>query len=266
MNTSIARKISPEIQRVIGVIENHFDDLCGFRKQEGTEFARGNVPFSISSAQPPQPNANMSGLLRLAMVGSPERTLQGEVFYAIRNIYGNSAVLEMKVSEWHKTRRNIDCVISPEAPKSLNGSIFIELGHYSTIQSSPEKMVLQKITTDFNSSQDLLKNNLGSILHVMFVTHVESFSPQTTCTNEGILDWPRLPGYFVQKWAGTSRLQSSSYKNGKIGKLADIENHLKHNMLKYYIGHVQGCDETVTLGNGILKASGRVDRFYSVSP
>lgn len=252
---------------VINVIERHFDDLCGLKVKAEQDIKEGNAPFSISSGAKSE-NPLQPGLLRLAMVGSAEKTLQGEVFYAIRKEWESKAVLEMKVSEWHDTHRNIDCVISPDFPNDLKGSTFIELGHYTTVQSKPAENVLKKIRDDFCASSCLFKSGLGQILHVMFVTQIDNITPNSVDLNRQVRDWPRLPGYFVKGWGAGSKLLKSTYrvpiKNENT--LNEVHKLLSRQLKPYYIGQVKGCRETVKLGLDGLDVTGRVDRFYCYLP
>lgn len=263
MNTIPNSKDRTDYLTVINVIENHFNGLCNSIKAPEQKILKGEVPFLIES-RPKSDISSQRGLLRLAMVGSPEKTLQGEVFYAIRKEWESQAVLEMKVSEWHRKRRNIDCVVSPNFPNDLQGSTFIELGHYATVQSNPAEVVLTKILGDFRASEDLLNSNLGPILHVMFVMHINKINQNSSVFIQGIRDWPRLPGYFVKGWSKNSKLIGATYKVQEKSLLSNIHEKLKEQLGPYYLGHVTGCEEQVDLGSGNLKAIGQVDRFYSL--
>ena len=136
------------------------------------------------------------GLFSRALVGSAERTLQGEVFHALRtSAYGTQTVLEANVSDWNDLlRRNIDVSVFDNYPAQKTGT-FIELGHYTHAQPNPPRNILIKIHEDFAKqlrSKQTLRNKQciatptscsGGTLHCMFVTALDSELPPNGVKN-----------------------------------------------------------------------------------
>ena len=216
------------------------------------------------------------GLFSRALVGSAERTLQGEVFHALRtSAYGTQTVLEANVSDWNDLlRRNIDVSVFDNYPAQKTGT-FIELGHYTHAQPNPPRNILIKIHEDFAKqlrSKQTLRNKQciatptscsGGTLHCMFVTALDSELPPNGVKKPGI-NWPPLLKYFADSsnpFANTlvtidSTLAGTGSKTSR-GKHFDA-------MGALYLGCVEGVPETVQLG--ALSVTGRVDRFYCYLP
>lgn len=232
-----------DIEGVIDVIERHFDSLTSETPEKTSgDFSKlggqweGGTRMTKFVGCSKIGHGSTAGLLPLALVGSAERTLHGEVFFALNlavksgqdvceknippyfSIKGTRAISEMNVSNWtDKNRRYIDIMIASDAPNAKSG-LFVELGHHSTIQTpTPGDILFKKVEHDLEKHAGCVWSrskkkydkvdpdigslaNVGSLLHILFLTHIESITPSPLASiSPPVDDWPPFLSYARDK-------------------------------------------------------------------